>query len=185
MSPFASWLLVRQQRGARDDGHGKPAAAEFAVPIDRFLQRDRAVHGDRAAGLVLDVVLAPLEEIMIALAPGHHAVVIADRAQAGLEFTEVVGDRGRQHGFAKGDAIEGVVAHDELFRRAAVRRSACIPGSVVPRSAREMKSMRCAMAGSALASPIRRPMRASPARLGRCRPPRPRRLRGFAGYAGG
>ena len=79
-------VLVGEEHGARDDAHGEAPPAERAMPIDRLVDVDRAVHGDPAAGLVLDVVLAPFEEIMIALEPVHDAVAIADLAQAVLEF---------------------------------------------------------------------------------------------------
>src|SRR5665647_3744972 len=77
--------LVGQQCRARDDAHRKPASAERTVPIDGLFQRHRAIHGERPASLVLDVVLAPLEEIMIALAPGDDAVVVAYSLQSRLE----------------------------------------------------------------------------------------------------
>ena len=55
---------------------------------------------------------------MIALVPVHEALAIADVPQRGFEVARVMRARGRQHGFAEGDAIEGVVAQDEFFRPA-------------------------------------------------------------------
>ena len=70
------------EHGARNDLHGKRAPTQRLVPIDRFFDFDRAVDGNVAADLVLDIVLAPFEKIMIALVPVHDAVAVADGAQA-------------------------------------------------------------------------------------------------------
>ena len=55
---------------------------------------------------------------MVALVPVHETLAVADVLQRGLEVARVMRARRRQHGLAEGDAIEGVVAHDELFRPA-------------------------------------------------------------------
>src|SRR5437879_9301496 len=78
--------FIGDQDLTRDHGHRKFATAEPALRRDAFLDIDRTVHRDPAAGFVLDVVLTPLEEIVITLAPGDDAVVVADRAQMRLEI---------------------------------------------------------------------------------------------------
>ena len=120
--------LVRQENRARDDAHGKSPLAQPLLRIDGLRELDRAVHADPLTKFVVDVALAPFEEIMVALAPVDDAVVIADLAQHGIEFARLAGDGRGQHGFAVGDAIEGVVAHDEFFRpaRAADQRVAAV-----------------------------------------------------------
>src|SRR6185437_9841531 len=88
------------------------------MPIDGFLNFDRARNRDCLADLILDIVLAPLEKIMIPLAPAHNAVVIADPAQYGIEFAGIFGNGSSQHRFAERHAIKTVITRDELLRPA-------------------------------------------------------------------
>ena len=92
---------------------------------------DGAIDREPAEQAVLDIVLAPLKEIVIALAPFDHAVVVADLAQQAVEFLRLARDGRGQHGFQIGDAIEHVVAHHEFLRlaRAADQRIAAVAGS--------------------------------------------------------
>src|SRR5690348_1376983 len=101
---------------AGDNAHCKMTGAERLEPINRLVEFDHAGHRERAARPVLDVVLAPLEEIMIARAPIDHAIVVADRAQRRLECSRITGDGGRQYGLAEGDAVESIIAYNEFFR---------------------------------------------------------------------
>ena len=86
------------------------------MPIDRLFDLDRSVESDRTADVIFNIVLAPFEKIMVAFAPAHHSVVIADGAQGCVEFSRVARYRGSQYGLAKSHAIERVVAHHKLFR---------------------------------------------------------------------
>src|SRR6185437_968181 len=100
------------------------------MPIDGFLNFDRTRNRDSLADLVLDIVLAPLEKIMIPLAPAHDAVVIADPAQYGLKFAGIFGNGRSQHRFAERHAIKPVITRDELFRpaRSADQRKSEVTG---------------------------------------------------------
>src|SRR5215475_1088325 len=110
------FVLVRQKHRAWNDTHHKSTRTEPFLRIDGLFDFDRTIHVDPAADLVLNVVLAPFEEIMIALGPSDDAIVIADRAQDRIELLPICGNGGGKYGFAKRDTIESVVAHHKLFR---------------------------------------------------------------------
>ena len=71
---------VGEHHRVRDDAHGEAALAQAFLRVDRLADIDRAVHVEPAAGLVVDIVLAPFEEIVVALEPVHIALAIADFA---------------------------------------------------------------------------------------------------------
>ncbi len=123
--------FIGEERIARNDPHVEAPPAERTMPIDRLFDRHRAVHDNGTAGLVLDIVLAPFEEIMIALEPIHVSVPVADFAQGVFERVHVARKRRRQHRLAISNAIEAVVAQHEAFRpvRPADQRVAAIAGA--------------------------------------------------------
>jgi hypothetical protein len=91
-------------------------AAKRRVPINVLLDFSRARHVNRLAYFVLDIVLTPFEEIVIALAPADDTVVIADGLQRRIEVVATSDAGGCQDGFAECHAVEPVVANDELLR---------------------------------------------------------------------
>src|SRR5262245_3622033 len=74
-------VLTGEKCSTRDDPHRKTPLAKSGLVVDRFFHVDRALHTNPSASAVVDIVLAPFEEVMIALTPRDDAVVVADIAQ--------------------------------------------------------------------------------------------------------
>src|SRR5262245_29447674 len=110
------FVPVCKKSSTRDDLHRKSTPAETRLVVDGLFYINLAINAKPAAGPVVDVVLAPFEEIVIAVAPSHRPVVIAYIPQDRIKFRAICGDCGGEHGFAKRNAIECIVANHELFR---------------------------------------------------------------------
>jgi hypothetical protein len=109
-------VLTGEKSGTRDDSHRKTPFAEAGLGIDRFFNVDCALHANPSASPVVNIVLAPFEEIMIALTPRDDAVVVADIAQNRIELAAIRCDSGCEDNLAKCHTIESVIADNEFFR---------------------------------------------------------------------
>jgi hypothetical protein len=72
------FAATRKKIGAGDNGHRELPPSEPRFGIDCLVYVDRTVQADPATHIVFDIVLAPFEEIVIALAPGYGPMVIAN-----------------------------------------------------------------------------------------------------------
>src|SRR5262249_31991843 len=86
------------------------------MPINGFFDRDRSVDRDRPADFIFDIVLAPLEEIMVSLAPTHDTVAVPDGAQRRIELSRITRYCSSQDGLAESHAVKCIVARHKLFR---------------------------------------------------------------------
>src|SRR5438270_738189 len=87
--PWANTSLACLQC-LRGDGHeGHQVVAEFTVPRQRFVDLDRRLDHDWPADTGLNVAVAPVGEIIIALVVLHIAPAVADAAERGFEFRPI------------------------------------------------------------------------------------------------
>src|SRR5262245_50433282 len=82
-------VFTGEKCSTRDDPHRKTPLAESGLVVDCFLQVDRGLHTNPSASTVVDIVLAPFKEVVIALAPRDDAVVVADMAQDRIELAAI------------------------------------------------------------------------------------------------
>ena len=74
-------LLVAMTVLLPTNGHSELPPAEPRFGIDCLVYVDRTIQTNPATHIVFDIVLAPFEEIVIALAPGYGPIAIANVPQ--------------------------------------------------------------------------------------------------------